>query len=71
MEATRRTIFKRCRCGLSFSLLEWCDLPSRGAARSADETGEYEADMRDCPCGSTIAVEFKRSPDGTWRVHGR
>lgn len=66
----RRPVFKRCGCGRTFSLVEWGSLPSRGTHESADETGEYQADMRDCPCGSTIAVEFKRAPDGNWVRHG-
>jgi hypothetical protein len=60
--------FKRCGCGRAFTLPRWNGLPHAGDMLSSDASGFYCAEMRHCPCGSTIAVEYKQRADGAWRL---
>jgi hypothetical protein len=45
---------KSCRCGATWSEPEWRELPFVGYAENGDG-GELE--LRNCTCGSTIAVQ--------------
>lgn len=49
---------KRCKCGRSFDALAWAELPYIGEI--PEERAPIE--MRNCACGSTIAVELPPSP---------
>jgi len=42
---------------------QWSALPFVGNQPSEDESGQYNAELRNCPCGSTIAVETKIGED--------
>lgn len=44
---------KACRCGRTFALCEWRDLRLVGFM----DDGVDVLELRDCPCGSTIAIE--------------
>ena len=44
---------KTCRCGASWSRKAWAQLPLVGYADGGDD-GELE--LRNCDCGSTLAV---------------
>jgi len=52
---------KHCACGLSFDPTEWAALDYVGV--SADEVQRLE--LRNCPCGSTLAVDLDTFPDVT------
>lgn len=60
--ATARTEppVKACACGLQFSVDAWRALRLVGIQEiPADAHGpEERLELRDCPCGSTIAVEL-------------
>lgn len=45
---------KSCGCGRSFTLAEWRRLPFVGEQRF--EAPPYRLELRDCRCGSTIAL---------------
>ncbi|MDE3097486.1 MAG: hypothetical protein KGK07_15985 [Chloroflexota bacterium] len=53
--------FKRCECGRTFTRAEWRQLPLTGTMKDdAIYDGHPERtliELRNCPCGSTIAVE--------------
>lgn len=46
---------KTCACGLMYDEPAWCALPLVGYS-DADEDGDKRIEMRNCPCGSTIAI---------------
>lgn len=48
---------KRCACGRRHAPLEWLTLPLVGVWPE-EETGGAALELRNCPCGSTIAVEL-------------
>lgn len=62
-ENPARRIFKRCRCGRTFTKAQWEELPYVGVQPTYDERGSM-LELRNCPCGSTIAVEM---PSKRWR----
>lgn len=50
-------MFKRCsNCGRTFSATAWAALPCIGT----QSDGEIMLELRNCPCGSTIAVDVER-----------
>lgn len=49
---TREPFSKRCACGRTHNLAAWLALPDRGHQK--DDVEDLE--LRDCPCGSTLAV---------------
>lgn len=51
--------YKRCSCGVVYTAAGFAALPFVGNMLSEDETGAYCAQLRNCPCGSTIAVETR------------
>lgn len=53
--------FKTCGCGREYTAAGWQALPIKGYLLTEDDEGQYELEMRNCPCGSTIAVEEKLS----------
>jgi hypothetical protein len=51
--ATLSVTPKRCGCGLTHDAAAWSCLPYVGVQRD-----EFEAlELRNCPCGSTLAIE--------------
>lgn len=46
---------KTCSCGRSHSLASWRDLPYVGIQRV---DGEPDLELRNCACGSTLAIEL-------------
>lgn len=48
-------IFKSCSCGRQFTANDWLDLHSIGFMDSGDDYTML--DLRNCPCGSTLASE--------------
>ena len=46
-------------CAICDKTTPWADMKKVGVMTSADETGTYETDMRNCACGATYAVETK------------
>jgi hypothetical protein len=49
---------KYCRCGRAYSMLDtWRALPLVGYMPDEDET---DLELRNCPCGSTIAIVVER-----------
>lgn len=48
-------VVKVCACGAAFTAKAWAELPLCGVLPDAGPNGE-EAEMRNCACGSTIAV---------------
>lgn len=54
--------YKRCPCcGREHSREDFAALPLVGEQRSEDDEARYLTTMRNCACGSTIAVEEKLS----------
>jgi hypothetical protein len=53
---TQRAIVKSCACGLNFTAHEWALLALVGTMMDPVESIE----LRNCLCGSTIAVEVPR-----------
>lgn len=48
---------KGCRCGAIYWREQWAGLPLRGRQECADDAGEpYALELRNCVCGSTLAV---------------
>jgi len=45
-------VIKTCACGLKYTRDEWELLPYRGVQETPDENLE----LRDCKCGSTLAI---------------
>lgn len=58
---------KRCGCGRTFDALAWAELPYVGR----QDDGEELLELRNCPCGTTLAVEAGPSSAGGWRVRNR
>lgn len=56
--------FKRCGCGAEFDRAGWALLPRVGSMRAPpDRTGPADhIELRNCPCGSTIAVDLVAHP---------
>jgi hypothetical protein len=53
-------IAKTCPCCRThYTPAGWRALPSVGQYQTEDETGRYLTELRNCPCGSTIATEVK------------
>jgi CheY-like chemotaxis protein len=50
---------KHCACGRSYDAATWAALPWVGEIDNGREVGE-RMELRDCPCGSTIARELGR-----------
>lgn len=50
---------KRCACGRSYDAIAWAELPRIGEIDNGREAGE-RMELRNCPCGSTIARELGR-----------
>lgn len=46
-------VVKSCRCGRTFTLAAWEDLPEVGTQPDGDG---YVLVLRNCPCGSTLAI---------------
>jgi len=46
-------------CVRAFTAADWARLPLLGDMLSEDETGTYRLELRNCSCGSTLAVEEK------------
>lgn len=55
--------FKRCACGRAFTRADWEQLEFVGVQETDDEDAHYRTEMRNCPCGSTIAVEVATAND--------
>ncbi len=53
-------VHKACACGLAFTLAEWEALPP-SAGGLVWEDGDLVLHMRNCPCGSTLAVPTPES----------
>lgn len=51
--------YKQCKCGRAYSKSEWERLPVVGHQLTDDEEGQYDLEMRNCTCGSTLGVERK------------
>ena len=47
--------FKRCACGNQYTMAQWNMLRLVGH-QDYDEDGDNKLELRDCTCGSTIAV---------------
>ncbi len=54
-----REVIKTCGCGRMHTRAAWRALPFKGT--QCDEVDHLE--LRDCPCGSTIAVVVFRNPE--------
>ena len=54
-------VAKTCRCGRRHTLLEWSRLPSAGDMK--DEAEHLE--LRNCPCGSTLALKVAYEDTGS------
>jgi hypothetical protein len=54
-------MYKKCGCckRVYSTRAEFEALKFKGEQPSEDETGAYLTEMRDCQCGSTIAVETR------------
>jgi hypothetical protein len=52
----RATIVKSCKCGQRFTQMQWNSLPNVGRM-DLEEDGDKRLELRNCPCGSTIAIE--------------
>lgn len=51
-------IMKECACGRSFTEDEWLLLPFVGKSGTDDgDPDPIVIELRNCPCGSTIAIE--------------
>jgi hypothetical protein len=55
----RSPIIKVCSCGQEYTLEEWSALPYVGLF-DIDEDDDQAAEMRNCPCGSSIAIELRQ-----------
>jgi transcription elongation factor Elf1 len=51
---------KACRCGLTFTAEMWAALPR--VDRWYVGVRDYGLDMRNCTCGSTIAIQVTSAP---------
>lgn len=55
--------FKVCSCGNEYDLGSWMALPIVGTqfvpAGDGPDEPEYWLELRDCPCGSTLAIELR------------
>lgn len=61
--------YKACACGADHTLAEWLRLPVVGRQCWP---GEPVLEMRNCACGSTLAVELPARPSvPPPRTHGR
>jgi hypothetical protein len=49
-------IVKVCKCGQKFTETQWRALPLVGKM-DYEEDGDKRLELRNCPCGSTIAIE--------------
>lgn len=61
MDSTAAGTFKRCSCGRPWTWAGWQSLPLGGLQHTEDETGHFLTEHRHCPCGSTLAVEYRPS----------
>jgi hypothetical protein len=56
---------KDCGCGRTFDEATWAELPVVGTMDGFPAEGDEPAippiELRNCPCGSTIAVELEES----------
>jgi hypothetical protein len=57
-------VIKTCGCGRSYGRKSWRALPFVGRQHTPkDDYGPAETiEMRNCPCGSTLAVEVEGHP---------
>jgi len=53
--------FKVCGCGREHDAASWSDLPLVGFM-DLDADGDERLELRNCPCGSTVAVELPAEP---------
>lgn len=53
LDGKRGVIVKACGCGRTFTEHEWSLLKSLGPMVDP----EFTIELRNCPCGSTIAIE--------------
>jgi hypothetical protein len=51
---------KRCACGATYTRKQWRDLPRVGEQYG---NGNAVLELRNCKCGSTLAVEITRGSD--------
>ncbi len=56
--SNHQTIAKRCRCGRTFTREQWLELPYLGVQCFRNADGESDLELRNCPCGSTLANEI-------------
>jgi hypothetical protein len=49
-------IVKVCKCGQRFTQKQWNSLQNVGRM-DLEEDGDKRLELRNCPCGSTIAIE--------------
>lgn len=52
-------ILKTCSCGRTFTMAQWLEL---GAAKFW-KLGDELLELRNCPCGSTNAIEITENAD--------
>lgn len=63
----RRTskVWKRCKCGRSYSKSEWANLHYVGPIVSETEKMVFTLEMRNCLCGSSITIERRQRKRAT------
>ena len=59
-------VVKVCGCGLRYTLVEWGELKLVGV----QDDGVERAELRNCRCGSTIAVDIGPSTQPEEERHG-
>jgi hypothetical protein len=59
---------KRCACGREYDAETWPKLPLAGYSRNGREAAGELLELRHCPCGSTIAIDFGEEPDTDLRM---
>ena len=69
---SRRIVIKTHLCApgkfaRSFTAKEWAALPLRGF----QEIGDQRLELRNCPCGSTLAIELRPANDMTQPTENR
>jgi hypothetical protein len=59
---------KWCACGREYNAEAWPRLPLVGYLRNGRNAAGELLELRHCPCGSTIAIDYGEEPDTALRL---
>lgn len=58
-ERERKVVVCRCACGRTYTHAEWSLLDLVGYQAEPEDEDDRPLELRNCPCGSTRAVEVR------------